>query len=277
MAGRAVNQDVMIEQPTIARLSVVIPVRNRAGSRVRNALASLHWQTAGRPARIILVSHGSRPEIDAELADLCRDGAAEFVALGTTSDPWCKPLALNHGIRRTPSDVPFVMTMDVDMILAPNLVRTVIDTLTRTPRALALCQSTDLSASVSLPEEPKALREDFEELRAHGTLRPQTGIGGIQATTREFFFGVRGYDEDLIWWGAEDLDIAMRALNAGYRHRWITAETALLHQWHPKRHSVLERDVDRDAAASSWGRNHELVHARAFQLVRNPSSWGGLP
>ncbi|HTL33846.1 MAG TPA: glycosyltransferase, partial [Kofleriaceae bacterium] len=82
-------------------ISIVIPLRNRAGQDVRNALASLAWQQGGAPFEVIIVSHGSNPETDAELREIAIEQNATLIAVGSPSDPWSKSLALNTGIRAT--------------------------------------------------------------------------------------------------------------------------------------------------------------------------------
>lgn len=258
-----------------APLAVVIPIRNRSGQRVRNALQSLNWQTAGRPAQIIVVSHGSRPAIEAELAALCREQEATLVTIGQPHQPWNKSLALNTGIRAARPDIPFLMTMDTDMILAPNFLATVLGHLRRQREALVLCRISDLPQSVTLPLGRDEMLAAFDDLQAQTQLRARSGSGGIQAAPRDFFFDIRGYDEDLLWWGAMDGDMLNRAQVKGLRLVWIEEETAMLHQWHPRKHRVLTRPDEVRQARWHWQRNHQLVRQRANIATRNPEGWGG--
>jgi len=258
-----------------APIAVVIPVRNRAGARVRNALRSLQWQTAGRPAQTLVVSHGSQPDINDRLSILCDNEHATLLTLGSPADPWNKPLALNTGLRGTPDNVPFVMTMDVDMILAPNFLAVVLDRLSQNPPALVLCRISDLPAHASLPTTGDQLKRAFENLHARSRSRPCYGSGGVQAAKRSFFFDIRGYDEDLAWWGAMDGDIVNRARLVGVQVEWIEDRTAMLHQWHPRKHSILSGRQEIELAKKAWRNNHALVRSRAKVLTRNPAGWGG--
>jgi glycosyltransferase involved in cell wall biosynthesis len=255
-------------------ISVIIPLRNRAGADVRNALASLAWQRGGRPWEIILVSQGSDPAIDAELRDLARDAGATLITVGTPAQPWCKPLALNTGILATDPAIAFVMTMDGDMMLANNLLETVLAELRDDPRKLVLCQSSDLPQDCELPTDAGAILSRFDELRARAVVRGKFGTGGIQATSRSFLVDVRGYDEDMLWWGALDTDMVRRAEASGLRTVWISDHTAMLHQWHPRKYRVLPAVADAGAAQRSWQRNHELMIERAGHVRRNTHGWG---
>ena len=91
---------------------------------------------------------------------------------------------------------------------------------------------------------------------------------------RSFLLEVRGYDEDMLWWGALDTDLVRRAKAAGLRTSWVTDRTAMLHQWHPRKHHILDEPGLAHAAGGSWQRNHELMAEREGHVVRNPRGWG---
>ncbi|MCB0253958.1 MAG: glycosyltransferase family 2 protein [Anaerolineae bacterium] len=257
-----------------AAVAVVIPVRDRAGQRLRNALRSLAWQEAGKPAQVLVVSQGSQPAIDRELASLCRDEGVQFHAFGQPAQSWNKPLALNYGIRHSDDAIPFLMTMDADMVLAPNFLAVVLEHLQRGPDTLVLCRSADLSRDAVLPANGGDLLHAFDRLRSLAVLRGRSGTGGIQAARRSFFFQVRGYDEDLLWWGAMDGDMVNRAQLAGLDICWIEDRTAMLHQWHPRKAAGLRHQAAVAEARQAWRRNHALARSRAAVLCRNEAGWG---
>jgi glycosyltransferase involved in cell wall biosynthesis len=260
--------------PGTLPISVVIPIRNRAGVDVRNSLASLAWQRGGRPWETILVSHGSDPAIDAELRTLAVGAGVTLVTVGTPADPWCKPLALNTGILATDPAIAFVMTMDGDMMLAENFLETVLAELRDDPQRIVLCQSSDLPEGCTIPDDADVIRAQFDELRQQASVRGRFGTGGIQAVRRSFLLDVHGYDEDMLWWGALDTDLVRRAEAAGLRTTWVTDRTTMLHQWHPRKHRVLGAPGEANAAQGAWQRNHELMIQRAGDIVRNHHGWG---
>ncbi len=255
--------------------AIVIPIRDRAGARVRNALRSINWQDSGEDIETIIVSHGSRAETDAELAEICEEQGAQLITAGKARDAWNKPAALNIGIRATLPEASCVMTMDTDMILLPSFVRCVMAQLRRAPKSMILCRSSDLPERARIPAGTSELFASLGQLQAQARLRPAYGCGGIQAASREFFFNVRGYDEDLKWWGAMDTDMVQRAKLAGLRIQWIEYETGMLHQWHPRKHAALGNTRQAAAARRAWQRNHALVKSRSKLLQRNSAAaWG---
>ncbi len=215
-------------------LAVIISVRGRAGQRLKNTLASLNWQSSGRPKQIVVVSLGSSPKINKELTDICAENASKLITIGDPSDPWNKPYALNVGIKATKPQIPYLMTMDADMVLAPNFLGVVLERLKRKPPTLVLCRSSDLPQDACLPEDEQILMNSFYRLQKLTSLRPEWGPGGIQAAQRSFFFDIRGYDEDLLWWGAMDRDLVQRAKIAGLKIEWVEDRTVMLHQWNPQ-------------------------------------------
>ncbi|HEY7495851.1 MAG TPA: glycosyltransferase family A protein, partial [Candidatus Tectomicrobia bacterium] len=269
-ASAARQQKNTVSGPRTVPVAVVIPVRNRAGQRLRNALRSLRWQSAGPPVQVLVVSHGSQPEINRDLLHLCNAEAATLITVSDPAQPWNKPFALNRGIRATRPDLPFVLTMDADMILAPNFLGVVWERLREEPPALILCRISDLPAHAPLPYDGEQLMGVFDSLRAMTRLRHRHGSGGIQAARRSFFFDIRGYDEDLLWWGAMDGDMVHRARLTGLQIEWIEGRTAMLHQWHPRKHAVLSHQREIDQARRAWRYNHRLVQSRLQRAKRNP-------
>ncbi|MDR4467891.1 MAG: glycosyltransferase [Nitrospira sp.] len=259
-----------------APIAVVIPVRDRTGPRLRNALASLNWQKSGRPMQVFVVSHGSQPAVDEEVSSLCREGNATLLKVGRPDEPWNKSLALNLGIRSTSPDISYVVTMDADMILAPDFFEVVLEKLDRTSPALVLCRISDLPADIPVPSDADELKQSFAQLHGRARLRPRYGSGAMQAVSRAFLFEIHGYDEDLYWWGAMDGDLVNRARLGGLNIVWIDNQTAMLHQWHQRKHSVLTDRVAAEQARNAWRFNHALVRARRGILRRNLKGWGGV-
>jgi glycosyltransferase involved in cell wall biosynthesis len=211
------------------RLTVVLPLRNRAGVRLDNCLRSLRWQEGVDrcDVEILISDFGSEPAFRDEVATLARTHEARVV-FTPAPGVWNRSRALNIGIRQ--SRGALTLSTDVDMVFATNFLRTILDVQTEAAsRALALCQCYDLG-----PETLGRVidREELDALRDGATLRPAYGLGGCQATTTAWFHRARGFDERMTFWGAEDKDLAFRARRDGLALTWLNDRTFMLHQWH---------------------------------------------
>src|SRR5688572_21687633 len=125
-------------------LTVVLPIRNRGGARLRNNLASLRWQEGIAPADVdILISDfGSASPLREELAQAA-DAHGARVAYTEAAGVWNRSRALNIGIKRARGR--FTLCTDVDMVFAPGFLRAALDVAERPgARPLVLCQCHDL-------------------------------------------------------------------------------------------------------------------------------------
>lgn len=211
------------------KLTVVLPLRNRAGVRLDNCLRSLRWQEGvdARDVEVLISDFGSDPASRAEVAALARAHEARVV-FTPERGVWNRSRALNIGIRRARGAL--TLCTDVDMVFAPSFLRTVLDTCAENDgRALALCQCHDLGSETL----GRAIEHgDLHALRDGATLRPAYGLGGCQAATTAWFHRARGFDERMTFWGAEDKDLAFRARRDGLELIWMNDRTYMLHQWH---------------------------------------------
>ncbi len=252
-------------------LSVVVPFRDRDPRIIERALVGLAMQTCS-PAEVIVVDGGSTEQGLTDVADVCARLNATLLQTGPSS-VWNKSRTLNAGIRA--SVHPLVMTMDCDIILAPDFCSIVQTHLGGAPQFL-ICRCLDLPRRVNIPMEPEALAVVFDSLRDRAQARPRHGTGAIQAASRDCFFAVRGYDEQMLWWGAMDTDMVRRAERVGFRTKWIDGETSLVHQWHPRKTAVLQNAEHVRSANHAWKLNHKILRSdRSVQ--RNNENWGIIP
>jgi glycosyltransferase involved in cell wall biosynthesis len=211
-------------------LTVVLPVRNRAGVRLEYCLASLRWQEGVDPGdvEILLIDLGSDDAHRRAIAELAAEHGAR-VHTTDTSATWNRSRALNIGVKRARGRLS--LCTDVDMLFSPTFLRTVIDAMrSHDDGAMILCQCRDLGPEL---EARRFTKGEFARLAEGAVRRPLSGFGGCQCAPTSFFHGVRGYDERFRFWGAEDKDMVYRAARAGLALEWVSDRTAMLHQWHP--------------------------------------------
>jgi glycosyltransferase involved in cell wall biosynthesis len=248
----------------MAEISVVIPLRNRTGLRLRNCLRSLRWQALEPDAVEIVISDlGSDAPAAAETRRIAEEFGAkvEFIP---TREVWNRSRALNLGIQA--ATARWVLCTDADMIFAPSFLPAVLAAHADTSRdAMVFCRCHDLPEDLA---EQAWEVGDFPMLRGRASLRDTSGTGACQSARRSFFFHVRGYDEKFVYWGAEDDDMRHRAQRWGLTPVWITEATSMLHQWHPttKHDRMLTRRLNK------W-------RARLTRsiIVKNRGGWGRLP
>lgn len=244
---------------TQKRISVIIPVRNRAGLRLSRCLASLRGQELKAEAVEIIVSDfGS----DADHADALRALCATYDCVYLRTDTralWNRSRAINIGVQRATG--AHVLSTDVDMLFAPNFLQVVSAELLK-GNAFVVCRCRDLPQdTVDGDWSPAA----YDTLSARSTFRKFPGTGACQAVRRDWLVSVRGYDEKYVYWGYEDRDMFLRAKRAGLDIVWIHEKTSMLHQWHKK--------MDNDRVLLRH-KNRLRYFLTGFIVKKNPGGWG---
>lgn len=249
-------------------ITVVIPIRNRADHRLRNALATLRAQDYPRQlVRIEVVDYGSTPESLEKTEVMCAGFDAnltKLVALGV----WNKAKCANYAIKRCRSE--FLLSADADNLFPPNFISEMIRALRANPLAVVYSQMLDLEQDtlpllIRLNEEnldvPYAELEKLGVARGAGDKHP-----GTFGSATLFFQQIRGYDEQYEEWGWEDNDIKQRFLHFGLDLISISDKARFLHQWHPKGEGVQDWTQSRE-------RNQRYFENNST-IVRNPVRWG---
>ena len=240
------------------RISVIIPLRDRAGARVENCLRSLLWQDVDADSfEIVLSDFGSSPKYARALVELGERFGARIVRSDTDAI-WNRARALNIGIRAARGE--YVFCTDADMIFQPNFLSTLLAH--QDGESFVVCRCRDLPESV--PEQAWG-EADFDALLAKSDYRERLGTGACQMARRSFFERVHGYDEGYIFWGCEDGDMWHRSQRAGLATRWIHDHTAMLHQWHPTMRT------DRPLLKAM---NDTRYHLTKWIVVKNRFGWG---
>ena len=249
-----------IEKPLF---TVVIPVRNRHGIRVRNCLRSLQLQTL-KKLEIIIADYGSTEENHKKLMDTLEPFDCT-VFYYETNDLWSLSVARNIGIRR--ARAKFIATLDVDCIMEPDVVKTTLDFFRKKKGCLIVNRVCHCPEKLNL--DSLKLPRDFNILKQNcKCVRP--GIGAYVSAPRSWWFKVRGFDERMKLWGAEDDDIKKRAIRD---HKTLLilnnkskSRVFIYHQWHP-------RSTPKSASRVWQHRNVRILRAD-HKISRNTKRWG---
>ncbi len=247
-----------------ARITAIIPLRNRSGVRLENCLRSLRWQALDpEEVEIVLSDFGSDPGHLASVEALA-DAYGARVVRTRTDEVWNRSKVLNIGIQAASSALAFCT--DADMIFQPTFLPCILDAhRVFEGRVMVLSRCRDLPESV--PEQLWSV-EDFPTLRARSEIRDTSGTGACQAARRAFFEYTRGYDEKFIYWGAEDVDMTSRAARYGLKLHWMDDDHAsMLHQWHP----TMKND-----RKWTFHLNRLRYKLTRHVIVKNRRGWGAL-
>ena len=250
--------------------SIVVGFRDRGLDTLRLALRShSECSVAGR-IEVVVVDYGSRnPD---EVRSVVEAAGAHLLRV-ETEGRWSRARALNHGIRRAARS-DRILTTDSDNLYGPRTVEEILDAIRSHPdpeRLYALVQCRDLP-----PELPTRELGSLDWQRMERAARPvsREGAGGCACFPRSFVEDVRGYDERMEWWGAEDNDLLSRAESRGLETVWIDRDDArIYHVWHESMEATLAEDRE---FRQTVARNRTLLRT-SRTAYRNLGSWGGLP
>jgi len=293
--------------------STVIPLRNRWGPRLRNCVKSVVNQTL-QPLEIIIADYGSTEEGHKEIMKDLEDFDCSIYYY-PTDEMWNLSRARNLGIRRSNPRCENVALIDADLILEPRVLEVLSQAHASRPRSYISCfiwmllpkiwphykefmdncetsgqSRADCVAKYrklypgKLDEGPDdfGFPHDFAKLKnlAYGE---SAGRGGLVSAPRDWFFKVRGFDERMKLWGAEDNDLWKRARLDGmdcYRINDLgETDAEIYHQFHKDCYSGLLVDAlwgeisltTEEKRQINW---NIIIATRDNTLMRNNDNWG---
>jgi hypothetical protein len=250
-------------------VSVVIPVSSGAyAPYLSNCLASLEAQGAGRKLFDVTVAYVYNPQyIESSkpldgLVKLCMDHDVTLIFHSHSYPDFPLSLARNVGGRRATRRV--IGFIDADLVLDPETFEVVIDMVPNKCKAACV----HVHRMDQRPEDAmygqlskKVFRENLKLGRFD-----RAGKGGCFFIERTLFHQLRGFDERLWGWGAEDDDMWRRLANARVQVAHLMTEGILaMHQYHDHRSGFDHRAEE----------NREMM-SKALETTRNPNGWGGV-
>jgi len=178
-----------------------------------------------------------------------------------------RALLNNVGVRNGNGE--YVMTTDVDMLLGPQFVATLMENVGE--HVLVESRTMYLKSAVT-KKIYSGEYDPYNDLKSikRGRIKKRTTAGGCQCMSKVGWDIVRGFDERYYGWGSEDYDLLTRAKKAGLKVRWMgeSEESIMLfHQSHPKKN--VKRDLEHQEE------NKKLLRRIATYRV-NPEGWGGI-
>ena len=139
--------------------------------------------------------------------------------------------AKNIGVRKAKGEV--IICTNADIIFAPNVLKEFYQIyLEEGEHTLYQLQKHDLKEDTQLDHFIKDVAKNnvpSNLFSVHG----HTGQGDFQATHRDNWFKVRGYDEKMSGWGGMDIDLSDRMKTIGVSQYWMDPEKIrIFHQYH---------------------------------------------
>ena len=244
-------------------LSIVIDVRDRREALLRG-LETLLCQSASPDAyEIVIVDYGGTDGLEAVLPD---DPRIRHI-YSHHRDIYSHGRARNIGIRAARGQA--VTCVDADLLFPPHLVEALL-ALHGTDDSLAVYADVfrlDSETQELLVSGQRSPTEGLRWLRDHARNHfRQAPCGGLQSASRWAWESIRGYDEDYVGYGMEDVDLADRFRAVGL-HTVFHPEVYVVHQHHGHPNQYRTRAIDR--------RNHTLYARRRGQAIRNQGeAWG---
>lgn len=232
---------------------------------LRNACRFVRMQKYKQEKVGIIISYlYNKDEPMEQLAKTCRDyDAILVITKGSQKNAFETPLARNAGARRACREM--VAFIDCDVALHP---------VTFSVSATHLAQK---NVGVVIPvadmeytpdaEIYQSNDEHFLEAEVQRVGRGRGDAMGAIIVPREAVFKIRGYDEQMYGWGADDTDFGMRIQRSGIAMIGLSKHGCpfALHQ----KHNTSSRE-------SSFTARNRSILATSGNIIRNEISWGNI-
>lgn len=205
-------------------ITIVLTYRDRDLELLENCLNSLRNQTNVN-FKVTLVDYGSTGKFKNRLTELVSDFPfVSFIKCKTYQQLWCKSRAVNIALKQC--ETPYVFVGDIDMVFHPEFMDYLDDL--KNEKIATYFQVGFLS------ELESKTTKDFEDYNIK--FKSSSEATGMTLYNTEVLKSINGYDEFYNGWGAEDTDVHVRLLNAGYSLNFYDDKILMLHQWHDKLH-----------------------------------------
>lgn len=263
-----------IENPA---LTIVIPIRNRHGTRIRNCLKSIELQTE-KSIETIISDYGSTSTNHSKLIKTIEPFDCTLYYC-KTKNVWNLSKARNIGIRKAAAHAnpdKIIMSIDADLMLESRVVEAILRRHRKNPKTLITSKVFDLPKGTRLTniELPKSYKK-FGKIED----RKRWGFGALMSARGIWWRRVRGFDERISVWGAEDDDLRKRARLDGLKvvelQDMNLDNIKVFHQWHPKAMKIHKKHLGEDVFAKVYEVNLAILKLDET-IRRNNKKWGAM-
>jgi len=247
------------------KISFIISVRDRDRDRIERCVNSLKSPVT---KEIILVDYGSKKEI--------REIKGVKIIRVNTDNIWNKSHALNIGIKKATGE--YIATMDCDIILPKKFLQKIEAYLKEDSFIVSMnVRRIELQGWKGQMSE-RCIKQFSTPWSASATRKEiyqnHSANGGIQIFSRKWITKVRGYDENLVYWGGMDNDLYERGLMDGLI--MINANEPIYHQEHEKKKEQILQGEEEQARANEIRMQKIKYLEEKLQAKRivGPKTWG---
>ncbi|WP_190811441.1 CDP-glycerol glycerophosphotransferase family protein [Flagellimonas sp. S3867] len=254
--------EAMLSKSWNSKFGIVITNRNRTEN-LEHCLQSIAAQSIN-PKWVAIANLGSDTWSSCSMAWTARRFGVSYLDIDYHG-PWNKGLAFNTAVRNMP-EAEYIIQLDVDMILAPDLLLhtcSVLETheaVTYFPRFV--------SKNAVHPRYEGSWHNFNELVRQSRSARNMWAVGGYVALPYSWLVENKGIDESFVGWGFEDTDLWWRATTTLSGH--VEANGArLIHRSH-------EIQADKKTFLSK-NKNRSYGRFLGDKISINPNGWGNAP
>jgi predicted glycosyltransferase involved in capsule biosynthesis len=171
----------------------------------------------------------------------------------------------NFGIRN--AKTPYVLCTDVDMFFGPDFLSNVNEELKENVMVESRTMYWKKPISNQIYQEKINPFEELDKCRI-GRIKKRTSAGGCQCMHINNWKKLTGYNENMIGWGSEDVELLKRVHLANIKVKWIgesRESIQLFHQPHPK------IDIHKDL---EYQEENKKIFKNSKNFKVNNENWG---
>lgn len=212
---------------SICDITVIYSFRDKDPQRLIDSISSIRRHSANKDCHFLVIDYGSKD--GQELESLSKNNAFEVLRTETEGLPWSRAKALNIGVKSIKSKI--FITTDIDMIFDFDVLEEVLKVIK--PGVKIHCLPQWLPSSGS---------------KKHAKEGDKSSLGGLMSMYKEDFLKLGGFNEEITFWGSEDNEFDIYAINNGFQKVWIDKRFKMYHVWH----AVSHGSCDSRPEALSW-------------------------
>jgi len=243
-------------------IDFVIPVRDREDERIQRCIDSLKSKITGN---IFVIDYGSKKAVQVKGAKIIKEKNKK-------TKIWNKSHALNIGIKNCTSD--FIATVDCDICLGKGFLSKCKTYLKKDCFIYTRLVKRIMGELFDWKVSEEKLISVSSDWLGENQGSAHLAVGGIQIFPKWWIDEIRGYDENLIYWGGIDNDILERAMRTGLIV--VDLNELIFHQEHEniKENNLKDEEERKFATEERNKRRYYLIYKWQSNASIGPNIWG---